>query len=187
MPFSQFMSVPHTLHLQRTGGTAAAEPALVTAPVRELETLREATWEAADQALHPGEAVTAELTGELLDVEATLELTGAEAAGMAIRGVSVWYDRRSGAVFNGSHTGQLAPGLDRVSFRVLADRASVELFAAPGDAAAGAAAPVMLAAGGVSMPAQREVHFVAAGGTAALRRARVSRLRSAWPAPPPSA
>ena len=186
MPFSQFMSVPHTLHLQRAGGSDSGPPALVTAPVRELEALRESTWEIADRALHPGAAVAAELTGELLDVEATIELTGAEAAGMAVRGVSVWYDRRSGAVFNGSHAGQLAPGLEQVRFRVFADRASVELFAAPG-AADGTAAPVMLAAGGVAMPAQREVHFVAAGGSAVLRHARVSRLRSAWPVPPASA
>ena len=186
MPFSQFMSVPHTLHLQRAAGSASGPPTLVTAPVRELETLREATWEVADHPLRPGAAAAAELTGELLDVEVTIELTGAEAAGMAVRGASVWYDRRSGAVFNGSHAGQLAPGLDRVTLRVFADRASVELFAAPGEVAAGAAAPVMLGAGGVAMPAQREVHFVAAGGSAVLRHARVSRLRSAWPAPPAS-
>ena len=156
---------------------------LVTAPVREVENLRAATWEVADHTLAPGAAVAADLDGELLDVEATIELTGADAAGMAVRGVSVWYDRRSGTVFNGSHSGQLAPNLDQVRFRVFADRASVELFAAPGGAATGGRASVMLAAGGVSMPTQREVHFVAAGGSAVLLHARVSRLRSAWPAP----
>jgi sucrose-6-phosphate hydrolase SacC (GH32 family) len=193
MPFSQFMSVPHTLHLRRRAG----EPALATAPVRELETLRETSWERTDQPLAAGTAVEAELTGELLDVEATIELGAADAAGMAVRGVAVWYDRRSGALYNGSVAGWLAPGLAGVTFRVLADRASVELFAGPAGSAAAtsaggppataAPAPVMLAGGVVLMPAERTVRFFAAGGGAVLRHARVSRLRSAWPAPPASA
>lgn len=181
MPFSQFMSVPHTLHLRRGSG---GEPALATAPVAELETLRAADWQAADRPLPPGAALEAELTGELLDVEAVIEPGAADAVGMVVRGVSVWYDRRTGWLFNGAHGGYLAPGLAAVTFRVLADRASVELFGGPGAAPPGGPAPVMLAAGAVLLPAEQTVRFFAAGGGAVLRRARVSRLRSAWPPPP---
>lgn len=190
MPFSQFMSVPHTLHLRRRGG---GEPELATAPARELEILRETTWQAERRPLPPGPALPAELTGELLDVEAVIELGAADTAGMVVRGLSAWYDRRTGWLFNGSHGGHLAPGLDAVSLRVLVDRASVELFAGPagpgsgGPGADGGAAPVMLATGAVLPPAEQTVRFFASGGAAVLRRARVSRLRSAWPPPPAGA
>ena len=177
----------HAAPAARRPVRTSGPPALVTAPVRELETLRESTWEVADHALHPGAAVAAELTGELLDVEATIELTGAEAAGMAVRGVSVWYDRRSGTVFNGSHAGQLAPGLDRGQVPGVRRPCLGGVVRRSRRRWRRRTAPVMLAAGGVTMPAQREVHFVAAGGSAVLRNARVSRLRSAWPAPPASA
>ena len=181
MPFSQFMSVPHTLHLRRGAGR---EPALATAPVAELETLRAADWQAADRPLPSGAALEAELTGELLDVEAVIEPGAADAVGMVVRGVSVWYDRRTGWLFNGALRAYLGPGLAAVTFRVLADRASVELFAGAGAAPPGGPAPVMLAAGVVLLPAEQTVRFFAAGGGAVLRRARVSRLRSAWPQPP---
>lgn len=187
MPFSQFMSVPHTLHLRRRGG---GEPELATAPARELEILRETTWQAERRPLPPGPALRAELTGELLDVEAVIELGAADTAGMVVRGLSAWYDRRTGWLFNGSHGGHLAPGLDAVSLRVLVDRASVELFAGPagpGSGGPGGAAPVMLATGAVLPPAEETVRFFASGGAAVLRRARVSRLRSAWPPPPAGA
>ena len=189
MPFSQFMSVPHTLHLRRRGG---GEPELATAPARELEKLRESTWQAAGRQLPPGRALAADLTGELLDVEAVIELGAADTAGMTVRGVSAWYDRRTGWLFNGPHSGHLAPGLDAVTLRVLADRASVELFAGPagsgsgGDAGPGGGAapgPVMLAAGAALPPPEQTVRFFASGGEAVLRSARVSRLRSAWPPP----
>ena len=170
MPFSQFMSVPHTLHLRRHAG----EVVLTTAPVRELEALREATWQAEDQALPDGAGVEAEVAGELLDVEATIELGSAQAAGLAVRGVTVWYDRRTGGLHNGSYAAQLAPGLDRIDLRVLVDRASVELFADEGR--------VMLAGGIVLAPGADRTRFFASGGAARLRRARVSRLRSAWAA-----
>ena len=170
MPFSQFMSVPHTLHLRRHRG----EVVLTTAPVRELEALREATWHAEDRALADGGGVQAEVAGELLDVEATIELGGADAAGIAVRGVTVWYDRRTGGLHNGSFAAEIAPGLDSIDLRVLVDRASVEVFADQGR--------VMLAGGIVLAPGADPVRFFARGGDARLRQARVSTLRPVWPA-----
>ncbi len=169
MPFSQFMSVPHTLHLRRRDGDVV----LATAPVRELEVLRVETWHAEGRELAAGAVVEAEVAGELLDLEATLELGDAHAAGLVVRGVTVWYDRRTGGLHNGSYAAQLTPGLASVTMRVLADRASVELFAGDGR--------VMLAGGIVLAPGAAPVRFFASGGAARLRRARVSRLRSAWP------
>ena len=193
MPFSQFMSVPHTLHLH----TGADGPVLATAPVRELEALREGSWEVQGHALAAGASVEAELAGELLDVETTIELGTADAAGVVVRGVAVWYDRRSGGLYNGAYTAQLAPGLATVTLRVLADHASVELFAAPGASGSGlpgvrstdtaTVATVMVAGGVVLPPTAGSVRFFAAGGGAVLRHARVSRLGSAWPAPAGSA
>ena len=91
-----------------------------------------------------------------------------------MRGVTVWYDRRTGGLYNGSYAAQLAPGLDSIDLRVLVDRASVELFADEGR--------VMLAGGIVLAPGTDRTRFFASGGAARLRQARVSRLRSGWPA-----
>ena len=173
MPFGQCMTIPHSLELQRRGGGWA----LCAAPVRELERLRAERWEIAEAELTPGRPLTAEVSGELLDVEAELELGAADCVGVVVRGVAVFYDRRLEALCCGGYTVPLAAPDGPFKWRILADRASLELYADGG--------AVTIAAGIVLPHWECEVRLVAAGGRALARRVTVARLRSAWPAPAP--
>ena len=93
MPFGQCMTIRHSLGLQRRGDQVV----LTAAPVRELESLRVERWEIADTEITPARPLEAEVSGELLDVEAELELGAADRVGVVVRGVPVVYGRRLGA------------------------------------------------------------------------------------------
>ena len=169
MPFGQFMTVPYSLGLARRD-----EGLVLTAtPVSELEQLRVEEWEAQDIELPAGARVEAEMTGELLDVEVEIELREADAAGLIVRGVPVWYNQRLGGLFCGAYTAPLSPPDGPLHLRVLVDRASVEVFTDGG--------ATMISGGMVLLDGERSVHLFASGGSAVARRVRVSRLRSAWP------
>ena len=169
MPFGQCMTVAHSLALQRRGGQV-----LLTAdPVRELERLRAERWEVADTEIAPARPLEAEVRGELLDVEAELELGSADCVGVVVRGVPVFYDRRLGALCCGEYTVPMPEPGGPFTWRILADRASLELYADGG---------AVNIAGGVILPEwERSVRLVAAGGSAVAKRVTVARLRSAWP------
>lgn len=172
MPFGQCMTIPQHLELQPRG----AEWALTAAPVRELEGLQEERWEIAEREITPARPLEAELSGELLDVSAELELGSADCVGVVVRGVAVFYDRRLEALCCGGYTVPLPVPDGPFRWRILADRASLELYADRG--------AVTIAAGIVLPQWERGVRLVAAGGSAVARRVTVARLRSAWPAAP---
>ena len=168
MPFGQCMTVPHSLGLQRRG-----DQVLLTAdPVRELETLRAERWEVADTEIAPARPLEAEVSGELLDVEAELELGSADCVGVVVRGVPVFYDRRLGALCCGEYTVPMPEPGGPFTWRILADRASLELYADGG--------AVNIACGVILPEWERSVRLVAVGGNAVAKRVTVARLRSAW-------
>ena len=169
MPFGQCMTIPHSLGLQRRGGQVV----LTADPVRELESLRAECWEIADTEVASGRPLEAEVSGELLDVEAELELGSADCVGVVVRGVPVFYDRRLGALCCGGYTVPMPEPHGPFTWRILADRASLELYADGG--------AVNIAAGVVLPEWERSVRLVAAGGRAVARRVTVARLQSAWP------
>ncbi|MDE0024715.1 MAG: glycoside hydrolase family 32 protein [Spirochaetaceae bacterium] len=169
MPFGQCMTVAHSLRLQRRGGQV-----LLTAdPVRELESLRVERWQVADTEIAPARPLEAEVSGELLDVEVELELGSADCVGVVVRGVPVFYDRRLGALCCGGYTVPMPAPDGPFTWRILADRASLELYADGG--------AVNIAAGVILPEWERSVRLVAAGGSAVAKRVTVARLRSAWP------
>ncbi len=86
MPFGQCMTIPHSLGLQRRGD----QMVLTAALVRELESLRVERWEIADTEITPARPLEAEVSGELLDVEAELDLGTADCVGVVVRGVPVF-------------------------------------------------------------------------------------------------
>ena len=169
MPFGQCMTIPHSLGLQRRGGQVV----LTAEPVRELVGLRAESWEIADTEVAPGRGIEAEVSGELLDVEAELELGSADCVGVVVRGVPVFYDRLLGALCCGGYTVPMPEPNGPFTWRILADRASLELYADGG--------AVNIAAGVILPEWERSVRLVAAGGSAVARRVTVARLRSAWP------
>ena len=165
MPFGQFLSVPHTLSLRKENDDIV----LCTQPVEELSELRTETWEIVDISLNENCPKYSEVRGELLDVSLTLEFGNAKIGGLMVRGISVWYDRRTGGIFNGSYSAQIQPDMDILKLRVIVDRASVEVFADDGR--------VMMAGGCIIVPSEIETKIFVAEGDAVIKYARVSLLR----------
>ena len=165
MPFGQFLSVPHTLSLRKENDDIV----LCTQPVEELSELRTETGEIVDISLNENCPKYSEVRGELLDVSLTLEFGNAKIGGLMVRGISVWYDRRTGGIFNGSYSAQIQPDMDILKLRVIVDRASVEVFADDGR--------VMMAGGCIIVPSEIETKIFVAEGDAVIKYARVSLLR----------
>ena len=169
MPFGQFMTIPWSLGLIRRDDGIV----LTADPVQELEVLWEEQWQERDVELTAGTELEAGLGGELLDLEVDIDLGEADSAGVVVRGVPVWYDRSLGALFCGSYTALMTVPLRSLRLRILADRTSIEVFADGGT--------TLVAAGVVLRPEDQEVRLFARGGSALVRKVRVSRLRTAWP------
>ncbi|WP_435020769.1 glycoside hydrolase family 32 protein [Tundrisphaera sp. TA3] len=129
MPFNQAMSVPHELKL---AGTPDG-PRLVRAPVKELETLREAGVSAGPATLEPGGPnPLASAKGDALDIVATFEPGSAREVIFTVRGVPVAYDAAKGELVVNGVRAPAPPRDGRVDLRILADRTAFEVFAAGG-------------------------------------------------------
>jgi sucrose-6-phosphate hydrolase SacC (GH32 family) len=134
--------------------------------------LRQEQWSEKELALTPKSPIDAPVGGELLDIDVNIDLGQADAVGVKVRGVPIWYDRRVGALFCGSYTVLVPTDLRSLQLRILVDRASIEVFADRG--------AILIAAGIVLPPEDQKVIIFASGGQATVRNIRVSELRSAW-------
>ena len=171
MPFNQQMSIPRVLSLRTTPEGIR----LCFEPVAEVAGLRQGQSSWQDLPLRHAPTVLQEDAGELLDIEATLEVGRAAAVGLEIRGQKVEYrvaDQQLTAL------GQSAPlsAVDgRVQLRILVDRTSVEVFANQGR--------VQMASCFLPPADNRTLAVYATGGEAKAKRLDVWTLRSAWVAP----
>ena len=168
MPFNQQMSFPCELNLHRTPDGLR----LFRRPVKEIATLygQQKQWH--DVTLKPGDNPTHELSGDLWDIEATFETGDADAVGLRVRGEDIRYDAKAQTVTALGKTAPLKPDGNRVTLRVLADRASLEVFGNGGD--------VSLTS--CFLPRQKEqgIDVYAEGGTAKLVSLTAHALHSAW-------
>jgi sucrose-6-phosphate hydrolase SacC (GH32 family) len=170
MPFNQHLSVPCALTLRRT----PAGLRLYRQPVRELSVLstNERTW----RNLPVGPAVNANLlaglTGELWDIEVTLEPGSAVAFGLRVRGQEISYSVTDRTL---SCPGCIAPlelEGDRIRLRALVDRTSLEVYGNDG--------AVSLTSCFLPPEQDRSVAFYAVGGVAKLLSMKVRQMRSSW-------
>jgi fructan beta-fructosidase len=171
MPFNQQMTVPVDLTLRST----PLGPRLFAWPVEELESLRAKLHLFADVRVKPGENPLEDISGELFDIEAEIELGDARFCGFDVRGVAVTYDTDSREIQCGKHKAPLDPEGDIIRLRLLVDRGSIELFGNGGQ--------IALSAGMMPVAANQSLGFFARGGTARLRSLTVYELRSAWSDP----
>jgi sucrose-6-phosphate hydrolase SacC (GH32 family) len=168
MPFNQQMSFPCTLTLRRTPEGLR----LFRWPVKEIEKLRIAEERNARVALQPDVPVLSGLSGELLDVEAELEIGTATSVGLTLRGESVVYDPRAATLTCLGRSAPLQAEHGRVRIRALVDRTSLEVF--------GNGGRVSLTSCFLPLQKDRAVAAFAHGGTAKLISIRVRTLRSSW-------
>jgi sucrose-6-phosphate hydrolase SacC (GH32 family) len=166
MPFNQQMSFPCELRLARTSDGLR----LRRYPVAEIELLRARSHEIADAALADGQEVEAG-AGELLDVEAEIEVGDAAEVGLRLRGETVAYRVAEQTLTCVGRAAPLPAHDGRIRLRALVDRTSIEVF---GDEGAASLTSCFLAD-----PSQLAVTAFATGGKARLVRLAVRELRSA--------
>ena len=128
MPFNQMMDFPVELTLRAT----AEGPRLFANPVREIETLRGPSHALDGTVFKKGETVLEQAGGDLFDITAGFDVSGARSFGFIVRGVPVTYDAKKGELSCGDKTAALEPENGRVSLRLLVDRQSVEIFGGGG-------------------------------------------------------
>jgi sucrose-6-phosphate hydrolase SacC (GH32 family) len=168
MPFNQQTTFPVELSLRTTEDGVR----LFSYPIREIELLRASTKHWRGVELPSGERVLKEVKGDLLDIAAQFCLGDASQVGLVLRGVPVVYDARTAELSCHGHSVRLPAADRRIHLRVLADRASVEVFANHGRAYL----PVAV------MPADESpaLASLAKGEGALLEELTAHRLRSIW-------
>ena len=168
MTFSQGMTVPLELSLHRT----PAGLRLAFLPARELERLRERTWEGKSMEATQANALLKHADKELLDLALEARLGAQGKLTMALRGEKITLDAGTGLLSCHNTTATLVATGGRVNLRVLVDRGALELFAQDG--------LVARAFAGVKVCTGKGAPRLKAEGGACLDSLRVSTLRSIW-------
>jgi fructan beta-fructosidase len=112
-------------------------------PVEEINKLRGKKNALIDEVLRPGENPLEKVKGNLFDIEAKIEVGDANEVGFIINGFPVVYsvdeqrliggEGKEGDQFSSGETqAKLAPEDGVITFRILVDRPSVEIFANDG-------------------------------------------------------
>lgn len=185
------MTLPRTLSLR----AGAEQPELVQLPVREVESLREATETASGAVLAPGSALRMEAGAGLIEIEAEIGTGSAEEISISFRSgesgeTTIGYEpEREWLYIDRTHSGVTefheafacrhgvrARSEDgRLKLRIWLDRSSVEVFADGG-------AAVLTDQIFPSAPVDG-IEFRARGGEVRFERLNVHRLGSAYAEP----
>jgi fructan beta-fructosidase len=170
MPFNQGMTVPVDLSLRTTNDG----PRLFAEPVPELKGLREEHWSLPATPLPPGDNALAGLSGDLFEIDTTLELDDEAVVTLAVGGAKIRLNAKTKVLRCGGVEAPLP--LDdaaRVRLQVLVDRGSIEVFAGDGR--------VALAEGVLLPRGKKALALSAAGGKARMVSFDLWELRSIWP------
>ncbi|MBI4873806.1 MAG: glycoside hydrolase family 32 protein [Acidobacteria bacterium] len=170
MPFNQQMSFPREFSLR----TTPDGPRIFAQPAREIAKLyaRQHRW--ANVKLGASGNPLARLSGELFDIEADVELREARTLKLDLRGTPIVFDAAAGRLTCLGKSAEFRPANGRLDLRVLADRTSIEIFAAGGRC--------VLSFCFKPDPANRKLSLTADGGAALVRTLRVRELTPALPA-----
>ena len=164
MPFNQQMLFPCELHLRTTDDG----PRLHTTPVREIARLYRSSELTEHQTLS---AMSTLGSGELLDIDVTIDVSRAEKLAFDVRGTAVTLDLAQGELSCMDKRAPLNARDGLVSIRMLIDRASIEIYGNRGR--------VYMPIGGVLDAGKMDV-TLAVEGSATIKHMRVSPLKSIW-------
>ena len=169
MPFTQQQSFACVLTLRTTPEGVR----MFREPVEEIKNIRGQQRNWSGLALKPGDNPLSGILGDLLEIQAEIELGDAKHVGLDIRGHKVQYDVAKNQVTCLRRTGSLTPKAGRFTLHVLVDRTSVEVFGNDG----------RLSMTSCFLPADDNLGLgvYASGGTAKIVSLKVWELRSIWP------
>ncbi|HTI98064.1 MAG TPA: glycoside hydrolase family 32 protein, partial [Dongiaceae bacterium] len=166
--FNQMMGLPVELTLHSTGAGAV----LNVTPVRELQSLRQATHDIPAQPLAPGENALKGIYGDLFEIEAALTVGDAKEIAFDLRGVPVVYDVAGQKLSCLGSTVTLVPKDGVIALHLFVDRAAVDIYGGDGT--------LYLPMAQALAPQHQSLKLTSSGGTAGIVSLKVYELKSAW-------
>ncbi len=169
MPFNQQSSIPRVMTLRRTKEGLR----LFLYPVSEIENVhgKKHTW--SKLALKPGENPLADLKGKLWDIDAVIEPGKAQQVGFEIRGQKIIYSVKDGKLTALGSSAALKMQDGKIKLRIVADVASIEVFANDGRIVMSFSLPID--------PKNTSLSMLAAGGEAKVDSLTIWECKSVWP------
>jgi fructan beta-fructosidase len=124
MPFSQAMTIPLELKLRRTSDGLR----LCFSPVAELDQLHGASREGKDLTIADANALLANSSSELLDLQLEIATGNSGKFALNVRGNTIAVDTSAMEISCAGRKAKLASADRRVGLRVLVDRGALELY-----------------------------------------------------------
>ena len=140
--------------------------------MKELATLHAKTHRVATQPLKPGDNPLADVSGELFDIRADLELGDATEISLRVRGTAITYETKTQELVCLNRRAPLKAANGRIRLQILADRTSLEIFAADG--------LVFMPMAATPKDNDRSLAVFAQGGAATIHSVEAYELRSIW-------
>jgi fructan beta-fructosidase len=168
MPFNQQLLFPVelTLHTTDEGLRMFAYPA------KEIESIRakEHTW--TDVQLRPGQNILSGVKGELFDINAEFETSGADEFGFLINSFSIKYNVDKNQLSCGDSKAKLKAIDGKIRLRILVDRVSIEVFANDGR--------IYMPIRAIPEPDKRTLEVFTKGGNIKISSLKIHELKSIW-------
>jgi fructan beta-fructosidase len=171
MPFNQMMLFPCELALRETPEGLR----MTYTPAKEIEKLHDSPIRLRNEDLTEGENPLSKVEGDLWDLQTEIRPGDAKQVGLTIRGIPLTYDVANAELTCLDRKAPVRLSGDRLKLRILADHASLEIFADDG-----------LVYMPLAMLPKAEDHSLAVwaqGGKARVVSLKAYPMRSAWPAP----
>lgn len=168
MPFNQQMTFPTELTLRTTPEGIR----LFKVPVREIKNLyaKEQSWR--NLTLKPNENPLANLKGDTFDIQVEFEMGSATEFGIRTHGATVGYHVGKKEMTLLSKSAPLVAKSNRIQWRILIDRTSLEAFANQGQ--------VVFSSCFLPESKSAPLELFARGGEVKITALKVTPLRSAW-------
>ena len=128
MPFNQMMLFPVELSLRTTDEGLR----MYAYPVREIENLYSSEESWSDLLIEPGQNILSEVSGELFDILAEIEIGNSGEFGFVINGTEIKYDNENHLLTCNEEAAPLSAEDDAIGLRLLVDRSTIEIFANDG-------------------------------------------------------
>jgi sucrose-6-phosphate hydrolase SacC (GH32 family) len=167
MPFNQQMSFPCELKLR----TLDEGIRLCLTPIKEIELLRNHSYDYSGTVVKPGDNILSEISGDLFEIQAAIEPVDNAVIGFMIRGVEMTYNSREEVLKCGNKDTKVGTVKGRIKLHILIDRTSIEVYANDGRASLFWCSPRF---------SNDSVEFFTRGGSAKVHKMNVWRLNSIW-------
>ena len=166
--FNQQLSISNEILLKTT---PKGYPALYSYPIKELEKLREKSFHEKNISL--GKKIyKPDFKAELIDLNLIANVNRGGLLTINIRGEKILYDRDKNKVIYNGHGVELITQKDTQEFRILVDRASVEIFCNGGE--------IALFESVVVDPNKKFIEFSTNDTKSKIKQLNIYSLKSAW-------